>query len=181
MSDPSNILNSVMLVAAGGVVGMVTGVLTNTTSKWLQSRKEIKDLKAKSYFERQVNSIEAVSDCLIKTMLYAHFRLSELSPNEHYVFSQVMDEAEITSLQKKHMELERVRILESLYLPKRIEDRLSELSFSLSNLKNIEFHDLGEDEEKFKIAGYEGVLRETQAAIEDLKKYVREDYVGINE
>jgi hypothetical protein len=176
MPETVNLLNSVFLVAAGALIA----VLTNITTKWFQSRKEIRELKAKSYFERQVKSIGVVSDRIIDIILYAHFKLSELSPAEHYVFALVMEEAENTSLQQKHMELEKTIIVESLYLQERIEERLNEFSMKLSMAKNCEIHDQDSEIKGMQASAYSGVLKDAQDILNEVKQYVRQDYLGIN-
>jgi hypothetical protein len=177
MEETANLFNSALLVAAGILIAVVTNVVT----KWFESRKEVRELKAKNYFERQAKSIEIVSDRVVDIMLYTHFKLSELGPNEHYVFSLVMEDAENSSLQKKHMELERTIIIESLYLPQKIEKRLNEFSMQLSMAKNYEIH--GERDEEIRgmqESSYDGVLKNSQDVLDEIKKYVRKDYFGIN-
>lgn len=176
MEVNADLLNSVLLVAAGALVA----ILTNLANKWFQSRKDIRELKAKSYFERQVKSIETVSDRIVDIILYAHFKLSELSPAEHYVFSLVMDEEENTSLQQKHMELEKTIIVESLYLPKKIEDLLNQFSMKLSLAKNYEIHDHVDEVRDMQADGYSGVLRDANDILLEIKLYVRQGYLGIN-
>jgi hypothetical protein len=176
MAQTASLLNSVLLVAAGALIA----ILTNITTKWFQSRKEIRELKARSYFERQVKSIEIVSARIIDIILYAHFRLSVLSPAEHYVFSLVMEEAENTSLQKKHMELEKTIIVESLYLPEKIEERLNEFSMKLSMAKNYEIHDNDAEIRGMQASAYSGVLNDAQDILVEIKRYVRQDYLSIN-
>lgn len=170
------LLNSVILVALGAIVA----VFTNVTNQWFQSRKALRELKAKNYFERQVKCIEVVSDRITDIVLYAHFRLSELSPAEHYVFSLVMEDDENTSLQQKHMQLERTIIVESLYLPKKIENLLNSFSRKLSLAKNYEIHDHDEDIRAMQADAYSGLLQDAEQILSEIKDFVRQGYLGVN-
>jgi len=91
-----------------------------------------------------------------------------------------MEEAENTSLQQKHMELEKTIIVESLYLPERIEKRLNEFSMNLSMAKNSEIHDQDSEIKASQESAYSLVLKDAQDILNEVKQYVRQDYLGIN-
>lgn len=104
----------------------------------VKSELDVKSALRQSFQAKSLESLTAIDELLVEINLYSWKKLAELSPNEHYVWSNVDTIGEGRHFHYYRVAIDKTKMVHGLYLTFNTKNALTELAQSIGMLSSME-------------------------------------------
>jgi hypothetical protein len=132
-------------------VAEITNKIESVKIEYAKSLEEVKsELHVKSALQQAFQSkgldaIVAINDLLVELNLYCWKEIADRSPAEHYVWRNVDESDSNKGLHYYTVAIDKINMVHGLYLTRKAQNSLSELSSYIGSLSNMELALSGPD------------------------------------
>lgn len=103
-----------------------------------KSELQIKSALQQTFQTKCLEALVAINDLLVEIHLYCWKEIANRSPNEHYVWSNVDESQENRGFHYYRVAIDKVSMINGLYLTRKAKHALSELSQQIGLLSSME-------------------------------------------